>query len=336
MRRLPFAAAIALLLSLASEGFTQQQPPQAFRVRGTIIDAATGRPPDNPKMKLIFKPLAGLRESPLSPIYSSVTGKFEVDNVPPGSHILQANFQLLDAAARAAGEAAWSMFPTARIPIVVTDKDLEDVALILTRPIAVPGRVRIEGPPIAIPSGTLRLEPAAGGTQWLPPTAFVQADGVFRVDGLVDGEYFLRFGSALRSHYVKTITYDGVDILNQPWRFSGSGGGTIEVVLRAGAAQLSGVVTDARSQPFSRGMAVLVPDQRDRKDLYGFAPLDANGRFSFAGIAPGDYKLFSFAEQGRGASSDPEFIKRFEEQGKRIHIVESANDTVDLRVIPIP
>jgi hypothetical protein len=178
MRRLSFAAAIALLLSLAFEAVPQQQPPQAFRVRGTIIDAATGRPPDNPKMKLIYNPLAGLRESPLSPIYSSVTGKFEVDNVPPGSHILQANFQLLDAAARAAGEAAWSMFPTARVPIVVTDKDLEDVALILTRPIAVSGRVRIDGTMVAIRNGTLRLEPVAGaaeGTQWLPPTAFVFA-----------------------------------------------------------------------------------------------------------------------------------------------------------------
>jgi uncharacterized surface anchored protein len=54
---------------------------------------------------------------------------------------------------------------------------------------------------------------------------------------------------------------------------------------------------------------VLVPElsQRDNSQKYKTASTDQYGHFDLHGIAPGDYKLFSWVEVEMGAWEDPEF-----------------------------
>jgi Carboxypeptidase regulatory-like domain len=306
---------------------------QTYRVRGTVTDL-TGRPPARSDMKLSYKSLLGGDVTlNLARNYDLATGRFEVEGIPPGSFILQAQTQVMDDASRAAGEAAWSMFPTARIPIEVKDEDLDGVVMIQTRPAAVSGQVRFESAAtVPLSSATLRLTPL--GTEWLPPTAFVAQDGAFRVDGILEGKYSVQFGGFPHGFYVRSITYAGADILNQPWQFSGSASGTIGVVLSRGAAQLSGIVRDAQSAPVGGGQVVLVPEQRSRRDLYRLAGADQNGRYTFSDVVPGTYKLFSWETMEYGAYLDPKFVEPFEQQGRAIRLPESSTAVVDVRVIP--
>jgi hypothetical protein len=46
------------------------------------------------------------------------------------------------------------------------------------------------------------------------------------------------------------------------------------------------------------------------------------------GIAPGDYKLFSWVEVEADAWQDPEFLKQFEEKGQEITLQDGDHKTV--------
>jgi hypothetical protein len=78
-----------------------------------------------------------------------------------------------------------------------------------------------------------------------------------------------------------------------------------------------------------------MPDQRNRPDRY--APqttTDANGRFSFANVIPGNYKLFAWESIDPLTYMDPAFLREYEQQGKAVRLEPNANATEDLRLIP--
>jgi hypothetical protein len=51
------------------------------------------------------------------------------------------------------------------------------------------------------------------------------------------------------------------------------------------------------------------------------------------GIAPGDYKLFSWEEVESGAWEDPEFLKPFEGKGEKISLQEGDQKSLSLTAI---
>ena len=313
---------------------------KSVTVRGTIIDTQTGMPPQSVSWQLLYRPENGDNVSFVPPAtYDSITGEFELRNVLLGVYILEARTTVLDTASTDAGEAAWAVFPVARIPIVVQDGGLENLRLFQIRPFEVTGRVRVEGfsepPPLAGTVVVMPIDPQSAGR--VPPTATVAADGTFKIFGLVPGEYVLRLQDRLAgSSYIKNITVDTNDILNFPWHLSGAGNGTIDIVRRAGSARLTGTATNARSEPAVGARIVLLPEARFRSDLYKSVAADRTGRFTFSDIAPGEYRLFAFEALETGAEFDPELMKLYEAQGRGVRIAESMANSIDIRVVPKP
>jgi hypothetical protein len=80
----------------------------------------------------------------------------------------------------------------------------------------------------------------------------------------------------------------------------------------------------------------LIPDGagRSRFDLYRTTSTDALGHFHVEGIAPGDYRAFSWEDVENGAWQDPDFIRQFEDRGKPIRINEGGTTNIELRIIP--
>src|SRR6185436_6687380 len=114
----------------------------------------------------------------------------------------------------------------------------------------------------------------------------------------------------------------GTDVLAEGLKLSGPTSDTLEVVLRSGAAQINGTVTDAKNQAVAAIEAVLVPAERNRFDLYKTAVTDQNGRFSITGIRPGEYLLFSWDGVDPFRYFDEDFLKRFNAEGKPAHVSE--------------
>jgi len=323
---------------------------QLHRIRGRIVDSSTGQAPVAVGLSLAYRTLSGNSGAfSAGEKYNAKTGEFELRNVPPGSYIVQALG--LDQAASADGEAlvriaALATRPNARVPVEVSNTDIDGVLLNLTSGIAVPGRITVDGMPLSSMTGwdriRVQLKPtldSAFGPNMQPAAPIAQApraDGGFTIAGVSPGEFLIGPITGLPSGvYIKEARFGPADVLSQPLRFSGAPGTGLEIVLSSRASQLDGTVMDARSNPAAGARLVLVPDlQRNRTDLYKTALSDSSGRFVFRSIPPGDYRVFGWEALESYAYFDQGLLRRVESQSVPVRISESASSSVNVRMIP--
>lgn len=321
---------------------------QTWRIRGTVIDSATGQPPPAVQVTVSYRSFNSGGSFSQLRAYDPAAGTFEVQNVKPGSYTIQAAVQPSAAAGpqtagavrdRVAGEAARSM---ASAPVVVTRGDVENVRLTLIPPFTVAGRLSVDGQPISALSNVDRvrisLRPAEplgipGGVSSPQPPA---ADGTFRVDGIRPGDYALNVTGLPANFYVKSARYGGSDVLGASLTVSEGGAGALDIVVRAGAAELSGTVGDASGRAVPAVQVVLIPSDTARRDLFRVAVADQGGRFRLTGITPGNYRLFSWEAIEQNAFWDPAVVKQYEAQGRAVNVAEGAVGNVDVRIIPMP
>lgn len=319
---------------------------QTYRITGRITGTAL---PTNAQARLIYRGFqaSGAIGTSGARDVDPATGRFDIQNVPPGEYEVEVQIRVETANTQGASyeslmrdlQTRQAQVPSGRTPVRVTDADLDDVVVNLTPPLTALGRFSVEGQSLPVSrdiqqmsiSFTSSTTSAAND----PVATAVAADGTFQVAGLRQDTYRVNLrGVPPPSLYLKSIQYGGEDILSKPLKFSGSGTGTFEVTFRSGAAQVSGVVTDAQSQPVRGIQVVLIPAQRDRGDLYRTTQTDQNGRFSITRLTPGEYKLFSWEAIDSGAHYDPEYLKQYEQQGRAIIIADGSNNHVDVRLIP--
>ena len=220
----------------------------------------------------------------------------------------------------------------------VGNANVDGIALTLTPGMEISGRVRAE---------TGELQP--GGLQVLlrpmDDTALsgsaisggqVNQEGGFTLRGVDAEAHGVEVLGLRESWYVKSARIgdrewaDGV--LGIP-----AGGGALEIVLSPNGGQVDGVVLDDKQQPAAGAKVALAPDEarRGRADLYKTAVTDQYGRFTMRGIAPGDYKLFAWAELEPGAAQDPEFLKPYEKAGEAVSVKENGREAAQLKLLPV-
>jgi hypothetical protein len=226
--------------------------------------------------------------------------------------------------------------------VTVTDSDVNNVSLTVVRGLTVAGRLLVDGemPPLTGPIqprvNLIRIERDGTFDEDLEP-GFMGADFTFQISGVAPGEYQFEFGGIPLNSvgYIKEARLDGADVLGVPLRISGSSDKQLELVLHVGGGEITGTVTDVRSQPVSGARVVLVPDRaRFRRDLYRTAFTNQDGRFTLAHLAPGDYKVFSWESLPDNAWLDPEVLGRFQPRGRSVHVSESSHATIDVEIIP--
>jgi len=91
------------------------------------------------------------------------------------------------------------------------------------------------------------------------------------------------------------------------------------------------------SKPVAGVEVVLIPENhRHRFELYETVDTDDKGRFAFRGIAPGDYRVFSWEALEPNTWFDREVLAKYEPQGKLVHVTEASQQSVDIKIIPAP
>jgi hypothetical protein len=324
-------------------------------VRGHVVDGTGNGLPANLNIALAYRFLNGSGSRGMANAFNPATGTFELQNVAPGDWFVSVSVPTtiadvpaalagpLDPAALAARQVQAASRPSGSVPVKVVDQDVDGLVVTVSTGVNTTGRITVEGLSLsAIPNlDRIRFTLSPVTTMINQPVPSVlppAADGSFQVMGLRETEYRVQFpAGAVPGLYVKSITYGGDDILSKPLKFSGSGSGTFEVVLRSGAVQITGTVTDARSQPVTGIQVWLVPAQRTRTDLLRPAVLtDQSGRFTMSNVPPGEYKLFSWEAIDNQGVFDPDVLKQYEQQGKAIQVTENSNPNVDVKLIPAP
>jgi hypothetical protein len=149
--------------------------------------------------------------------------------------------------------------------------------------------------------------------------------------------YALRLsGSLLRKSYVKSARTGEADVLADGLSLTGPGTIGIEIVIASDGGAIEGVVRDENQQPVSGATILLAPDRRTRADLFQSVTSDQNGRYEFAGIAPGHYKLFAWEDVEPEVWNDPDFLKDFEKQGQATAMEPGARVTANLHLATRP
>lgn len=324
----------------------------SYRIRGRIIDSRSGQAPSAASIGVSAPSLTGGNNIPtFSATYDGRDGTFELREVSPGPHIIRATLPISSntvTPANAGTISAAGQVVSGQVALNVSG-DTDGVVLTLSAGVSISGRLTLEGPAISASQETNSLAryrvqllrpssdgvlPAAVGMP-TPQSQPTSADGSFRVDNVVPGEYRVSVSPLPPDSYVKQVRFNQNDVLNKPMQFSSADSGTLDVLLSSRGGQVDGTVMDERQRGVPNTPVVLIPDRlRDRIDLYITSTTDASGHFTLRGIAPGEYHLFAWEAIDPYSYFDPEVMKQFESKGTPVHISESAKENADLRVIP--
>jgi hypothetical protein len=227
--------------------------------------------------------------------------RFEFGAVRPGSYVLVAY-------------AISGTLPyIARVPVHVTDGDVEDLVVPMRPAIDIPGRIRVEGDPLRVTS--VRLLPAEAASH--PQTGLLRAvpsGSSFLLPRVIPGTYKLVV-DAEQAYYFKSVTVGGRPM--QPSRVA-VGDGPLEIVLSTKIARVSGT-TDGEP-----GTAVVLLGEGGPR----LASSGADGTWRIESLAPGNYHVAAVAGFDEVMSESLELLEAVRERGQLITVEEGGTALV--------
>ena len=304
-------------------------------VRGRVIcaipgnSAASGNVSLNPQGKGLAQALQGINDN-----FHVKDGRFVLRNVPPGSYDLTASY-------RSGERDDWQL---ARRQLEVGNSDVDGVTITISRGVDISGQLTWEGAPANDPSSLHPRLQALGQDQQLyfsQPT--VKPDGTFQFKNVPEGSYrpVVHLYGPTEKFFLKSARYGRATITDAGFTVQSGADLSLELNMSSRVAQLSGIVSDTHSLPVAGVAVVLIPDppHRDVVEKYKVTTTDQNGKFTLAGLTPGDYKVFSWdsvdeSEEQYGEDwFDHEWLKPYETQGEPVHLEESDKKSVNLALI---
>jgi hypothetical protein len=208
---------------------------------------------------------------------------------------------------------AWQM-------ISVGNGDLDRVVVDMKPAIELRGHIVVEGkPPSSWPQITLT---PPDGLNYLD-SPLIDEDGRFALTGLEPAPYRVTVSSIPPPMFVKSVRFNGHD-LSGDIDLALAQTASLEIVISYGTSSISGVVSDSDGPV---GPEVTVMATRRNQGPSRITRTDENGRFSLAGLPPGEY-LLTAMDMGPGMLL-PEV---FEKLGKAVTVGEGDSATAELRL----
>jgi hypothetical protein len=163
----------------------------------------------------------------------------------------------------------------------------------------------------------------------------VLANGAFTLKDISEGTYKLNVEGISQDCYVKSIRYGMSDATSEGFTVQRGADAALDVTVSSRGARIKGSVADVDGLPAAGAWVALVPEEAHRAEfrLYKSKTTDQHGNFELRGIAPGDYKLFSWEQVESQAWEDAEFLKQFDEKGEKIRVQDGDQKTQNLTAI---
>jgi len=300
------------------------EPTTVYSIRGHVNIFGSRRNPNG--VVLILEPRStglGWNIPARQSIVDKPDGTFEIENVLPGSYTLSAF--LFDDGRRY----------QSRQTIDINNSDADGIQLTPSPGMEVRGQVLWEPKPsLEKDSLVLNVRPADSTFQF-GAQARMAANGTFSLRDVPEGLYRLTTIGQSQDCYLKSVRYAGMEVSDDEFNVVRGTQATLEVTISAHGARVQGTVKDADGLPAAGVWVVLVPDEAHRNEfrLFKYRTTDQYGRFDLRGIAPGDYKLFSWEEVELNAWEDPDFLKPFEPKAETISLQEGDGKSAELVAI---
>jgi Carboxypeptidase regulatory-like domain len=301
------------------------EPTTVYSVRGHVNILGARRNPNGVILALEARSTGlGWNVPPLRTVVDKPEGTFEIQNVLPGAYTLSA-FLIEDGRRY-----------QARQSVEVTNIDTEGIQLTPLPGMEVRGQVVWDPKPSFDKDGalTVSIRPTDSAFQ-IGAVARVAANVTFSLRDVFEGPYRLTTVGQSQDCYLKSVRYAGLEISEDEFNVVRGTQATLEVTISSRGASVQGTVKDADGLPSAGVWVVLVPEGARRSEfrLFKQTTTDQYGRYIIRGIAPGDYKLFSWEQVEANSWEDPDFLKPFEGKGESLSVQDGDGKSVDLVAI---
>jgi len=254
-------------------------------------------------------------------------GTFEIRSVTPGNY-------WVTAVSMGGGKTI-----ATKIPIQVGSTPVEGLSLVIRPGVPVAGKLKVEGDlPANLERVRISLAPEEmGGVQFAPlPASQLKSDGSFQFEDVGADRYTVGVTNLPDGFFVKAIRSANLDVLAGGIEIAGQSPAPLEVLVCPNAGQVTGAVVDKDQKPVSQATAVLVPQdkaRRDKQQYYRTMSTDPSGNFTFKDVIPGEYRVYAWEDVEYGAWMDPDFLKPVESRGEAASVSERARLTVKVNLI---
>jgi hypothetical protein len=308
------------------------QPETGQKISGKIENLPVGNFQTSASFYLVPRGdvIADVLDTLAQTTFNRESGEFTINNyVAPGSYELTA----LVTTSKSSSAAALVRNPDssymARVGVDIVNQDITGLSMSLHPLVDISGRFRFADGATPFPLDSFKLY--LGREDYAPSTIFVpvqlNADGQFTIHNTVDSRYtFSMEGGVPEDAYIADIRSGNSSAFNSGIIVDGANLSAVEIVVNSDGGKIEGNVEDKNRKPVAYARVVLIPESSRRRNsrLYKRAVTDKNGHYSLKGIAPGDYKLFSWEAAPSQAWLNSEFLAPFEERGTPVHIEPSA------------
>ncbi len=277
-----------------------------FHVTGRVVDERG-------------EPAAGaVLQAPTASVKATAdgSGRFQWAGVRPGSAAVQADWRRDGAALR--GFTAVS----------VRNRDLEDITIRVTPPVAVCGTVELDGKPAHV-EGSASMEPVNGNGS--AARADFRPSGL-RFDSVFPGRYHLRVSVSTgfnHSMYLDSVRLGELDLIVDEFEVT-SEPPAFRVILKTGGGRVTGTVRDGTG-----GIIVLVPKGEQQRVLEHVATsFFTGGVFQVENVRPGNYHAFAVKGAFHFSEiNDPGYAARLVSGAKSVRVDQNGTATVTLEYL---
>ena len=256
-------------------------------------------------------------------------GSFEISGVRPGSYYLKFNTGSHD-----------TLRSSELLPVDVTneDVDLKDMTLFFRGSFTVAGTLRVERDDKRVPVGSrvsLRTASPLGSSDIRAVSP--GPDGTFRfIDRVSPGVYYVQLLQLPPDLYIKSVRLGDQEVRDYGLDLTGGQAAAITILLGAKPATVAGTVK-LDNNPVAGMWVALVPDQYvpTGPTELRTATSDQNGHVRFAGVPPGEYRLYAWEEEQYAPGLDTDFLKPFQSKSAKVSAKEGDAIQVDVTAIPV-
>jgi hypothetical protein len=318
------------------------QKVRVFRVKGKIIDEATGQPPRNFFVNL--QPQAAGFFGIVAQQFNrgGNEGIFELRGVPPGSY--QLNVQGGGGPGGAGGGPGMNVGPGGpnRVghsePVEVGGQNVEGLVIRLPVPVKVIGQVsrNTESKDLDISSVRVTLTSSMQGFGVRPIQ--IREDGTFETDMISPGKYHAMLIAPGDLMWLESVKYGEQDVLGQEFEITSSPGALRFVVSSDGGA-ISGTVLTNEGQPAPSASVILIPQDKNRRAMQNgvrTAQVDQNSAFSFKNLAPGKYQVYAVDQYEYGFWDDDETMRLLEGKGVTTEVDRKGSQAISVKMTTMP